>query len=55
MVYKFQIAIIGGRDIDSDGELVEDIARMIIEEGYRIVTGGLGVLLRQYRSKISRK
>jgi len=45
LVYKFQIAIIGGRDIDSDGEkLVEDIARMIIEEGYRIVTGGLGVL-----------
>ena len=45
MVYKFQIAIIGGRDIDSDGEkMVEDIAKMIIEEGYRIVTGGLGVL-----------
>ena len=47
MVYKFQIAIIGGRDIDSTSEkFVEDIARMIVEEGFRIVTGGLGVLPR---------
>ena len=43
--YRFQISIIGGRDIDEDVQkLVEDISRMLVEEGYRIVTGGLGLL-----------
>ncbi len=43
--YRFQIAIIGGREIDEDAQkLVEDISRMLVEEGYRIVTGGLGLL-----------
>ena len=43
--YRFQIAIIGGRDIDQEAQiLVEDISRMLVEEGYRIVTGGLGLL-----------
>ena len=43
--YRFQIAIIGGRDIDQDAQqLVEDISTMLVEEGYRIVTGGLGKL-----------
>ena len=45
MTYKPQIAIIGGRDIDQGAQiLVEDISRMLVEEGYRIVTGGLGLL-----------
>ena len=43
--YRFQIAIIGGRDIDQEAQiLVEDISRMLVEDGYRIVTGGLGLL-----------
>ena len=43
--YRFQIAIIGGRDIDQEAQiLVEDISRMLVEEGHRIVTGGLGLL-----------
>ena len=45
MTYRPQIAIIGGRDIDQEAQiLVEDISRMLVEEGYRIVTGGLGLL-----------
>ena len=43
--YRLQIAIIGSRDIDQDAQqLVEDISRMLVQEGYRIVTGGLGLL-----------
>ena len=43
--YRLQIAIIGGRDINQDAQqLVEDISRMLVQEGYRIVTGGLGLL-----------
>ena len=45
MTYRPHIAIIGGRDIDQEAQiLVEDISRMLVEEGYRIVTGGLGLL-----------
>jgi len=45
MTYKPQIGIIGGRDINLDAQqLVEDISRMLVQEGYRIVTGGLGLL-----------
>ena len=45
MTYRPQIAIIGGRDIDQVAQiLVEDISRMLVEDGYRIVTGGLGLL-----------
>ncbi len=45
MTYKPQIGIIGGRGIGLDAEeFVEGVSRMLVEEGYRIVTGGLGVL-----------
>ena len=45
MTYKPQIGIIGGRDMNQNAQqLVEDISRMLVEEGYRIVTGGLGLL-----------
>ena len=45
MTYRSQIAIIGGRGIDSESQtLVENISKMLVEEGFRIVTGGLGAL-----------
>ncbi|MBR50143.1 MAG: acyl-CoA synthetase [Euryarchaeota archaeon] len=45
MTYRSQIAIIGGRGIDSEAQtLVENISKMLVEEGFRIVTGGLGAL-----------
>lgn len=43
--YRLQIAIIGGRDINQEAQqLVEGISKMLVQEGYRIVTGGLGLL-----------
>ena len=45
MTYKSQIAIIGGRGIAPEAQkLVENISKMLVEEGFRIVTGGLGAL-----------
>ncbi len=45
MTYRPQIAIIGGRGIGSEAQiLVENISKMLVEEGFRIVTGGLGAL-----------
>lgn len=43
--YKPQIAIIGSRDLGEKGlSLVEDISMSLVDEGFRIVTGGLGTL-----------
>ena len=37
MTYRSQIAIIGGRGIDSESQtLVENISKMLVEEGFRI-------------------
>ena len=47
MSFKPQIAIVGARDLEEDALiLIEDICTMLVDEGYRIVTGGLGSLPR---------
>lgn len=45
MDYKPQIAIIGSRNLSDEGlELVEKLSTLLIDEGFRIITGGLGSL-----------
>jgi len=45
MTYKKQVAIIGARDLDDTAlDLVENIGEMLVSQGYRIVTGGIGTL-----------
>ena len=45
MNYKPQIAIIGSRSLPENSLLlVEDISKALVDEGFRIVTGGIGTL-----------
>lgn len=45
MIYKSQIAIIGSRELGSQElTLVEDISKSLVDEGFRILTGGVGTL-----------
>ena len=45
MTYRPQISIIGSRNLDGDDlNRVEKISFALVEENYRIVTGGIGSL-----------
>jgi len=49
--YKPQIAIIGSRDLDDkELNLVEKLSTSLVDEGFRIVTGGVGSLQRSAHS-----
>ncbi len=45
MNYRPQVAIIGSRNLSDGGlELVEKLSTLLIDEGFRIITGGIGSL-----------
>ena len=45
MAYKPQISIIGSRNLDiKSKELIKNLATHLVDNGYRIITGGLGSL-----------
>ncbi len=45
MAYRYQISIVGSRSLGNDElAIVRELSTRLIDEGYRIVTGGLGSL-----------
>ena len=51
MTYRPQISIIGSRSLGSDALLfVKELSTRLVDEGYRILTGGLGSLQKEVHS-----